>query len=99
MSRPVRAITVVRTVEICRESKRDPSSHTANDCVDPVDYLLEQMDLSVAAIYSEVDTTRPASRRGKLMRIPFSGREDSDIPLRQSVVPLRHSWAGGREHE
>jgi hypothetical protein len=73
MSRPVHAITVVRTVEICRESKRDPNNHKANDCVDPVDYLLEQMDSSIAAIYSKVDTSRPASRRGKLMRILFSG--------------------------
>ncbi len=73
MSKPIRAITVVRTVEICRESKMDSSSPKANNCVHPVDYVLEQMDSSLASFHSEFTTARPASRRGQLMRILFNG--------------------------
>jgi hypothetical protein len=72
-SKFIRAITVVRTVEICRESKMVSSSHKANYCVHPVDYVLEQMDSSLASHHSEFNTARLASRRGQLMRILLNG--------------------------
>jgi hypothetical protein len=73
MSKPIRAITVIRTVEISDNFKRN---HFGNEAVDSTDSptLPEQTDPLVASMYAAFNTARRlAPRRRDSLQILISG--------------------------